>query len=68
MNDKCHFDKSKHYCKALKVKACENCKFKKTEDEFLEDSEKAEKILATKGLRVCLHHVGNTLCVGVRKI
>jgi hypothetical protein len=51
MSDRCHFDKSRHYCSALTIKQCEGCKFRKTEKEYLDGLANAERILEEKGLK-----------------
>ena len=54
MSDKCYFDISKKRCEALKVKECEGCTFRKTEQEYNAGIEHADEILKAKGLKAYL--------------
>ena len=49
-NSKCYFDKTPLSCRYLTEKNCEGCTFRKTEKEYNEGIQKAEKILRNKGL------------------
>ena len=42
--DKCAFDMGET-CSALAARVCENCSFRKTEQELIEGREKAKKLL-----------------------
>lgn len=47
---KCKFDVWPGYCTILTEKECDGCKFYKTKKEFNEGLERANEILAKKGL------------------
>lgn len=49
----CAMDMGKR-CRALTVKQCEGCSFRKTEEEFNAGVEHAKEILKAKGLRPIL--------------
>ena len=49
----CTMDMCKR-CRALTVKQCEGCSFRKTEEEFNADVKHAKEILKAKGLRPIL--------------
>ena len=50
----CYFDRGEYRCKALTVKKCEGCTFRKTEFEYNKGIERADEILKSKGLKAYL--------------
>ena len=47
----CMFYFSEGYCKILKTQKCDRCKFRKTEQQFIEGQKHADDLLAAKGLK-----------------
>lgn len=65
--DKCAFN---HFGKCTiltDVKCSENCKFRKTEDEFMANQSLAEKRLKDKGLTATIVHTDEGPIVSVRR-
>lgn len=68
MNEKCYFDKSKHYCTALTLKKCDDCTFRKTETEYIIGSERAKDILKAKGLMAVEKNIDGVNCMSTERI
>ena len=52
----CMFYFSEGHCKILKTQKCEHCKFRKTEQQYIDGQKHADESLKYKGLRKCMRH------------
>ena len=52
----CMFYFSEGHCKILKTQKCEHCKFRKTEQQYIDGQKRSDERLANKGLRKCMRH------------
>lgn len=67
MND-CMFYFSKGHCKILKTQKCEHCKFRKTEQEFIDGQKHSDELLASKGLKKQVISTGEQSYVTVKRL
>lgn len=67
MND-CMFYFSEGYCKILKTQKCEHCRFRKTEQQYIDGQKHSDDLLAAKGLKKYVVSNGEQSYVTVRPV
>ena len=68
MND-CVFYYDDNFCKILKVRSCNKCKFKKTKQEYIDGQARADERLKSKGLqKVMSYNASGEKIMSIRRI